>query len=269
MVTWTQAVGGPPPHPAAWLAVSRAPNPRPPPPSAPCPGPQSCGSRDRTPQTASRASTASPAVPASAAARTRRPRRRRRRAGWVAAGGVSVARGGRTLPRLAEIPPQSARPQSTVRRGRRLPALPRWPRAAPPARAASASLAPRTGQVTRVPPEEASHPSPLPSHHGKRVSRTKPPAAEALGQVASSCQRTFVSPVAQRQLGFYSSQITSTLDDLSGILQAGLRHLVPLLLVGRRGPPGRDSSLSVPSPAGLAHGPLQSADRPPPCEMSD
>lgn len=137
MVTWTQAVGGPPPHPAAWLAVSRAPNPRPPPPSAPCPGPQSCGSRDRTPQTASRASTASPAVPASAAARTRRPRRRRRRAGWVAAGGVSVARGGRTLPRLAEIPPQSARPQSTVRRGRRLPALPRWPRAAPPARAAS------------------------------------------------------------------------------------------------------------------------------------
>lgn len=172
-------------------------------------------------------------------------------------------------PRLAEIPPQSARPQSTVRRGRRLPALPRWPRAAPPARAASASLAPRTGQVTRVPPEEASHPSPLPSHHGKRVSRTKPPAAEALGQVASSCQRTFVSPVAQRQLGFYSSQITSTLDDLSGILQAGLRHLVPLLLVGRRGPPGRDSSLSVPSPAGLAHGPLQSADRPPPCEMSD
>lgn len=39
MVTWTQAVGGPPPHPAAWLAVSRAPNPRPPllPPLVPAP----------------------------------------------------------------------------------------------------------------------------------------------------------------------------------------------------------------------------------------
>lgn len=145
-------------------------------------GPQNCGSRDRTPQIASRASTASPAIPASAAARTRRPRRRRRRAGWVTAGGVCVA----GPPRTSRDPaPEHSAPERCPPRP-----PPPCPSLLVPGRPSSPHRTcfprPRARARAHGLPRRERPPQPTPLAPREEGFTTAPPAAEALVEVSSS-----------------------------------------------------------------------------------